>query len=406
MDDSVATARYPIYLHIGAAKTGTTYLQTLFDTNRQVLREAGILYPPGGAAGHVVEALDVRRARFKGEPDPRLKGAWRRLVTAISDWQGPALVSSELFAPARPPHIERIVESLDFADVHIVLTVRDLARQLPAAWQEWIKNRGVESYGEWLQLVRDKVPESAGAHFWALHDIERILEKFLARVPPERFHVVTVPGSGGDRSLLWRRFAQVIGVDPDRFEPPGETVNTSLAAAEAGVLREVNIALGGDAFPWPQYDRWMKWFFAPELATRRGAPIELPVEYYDWAVERSRDFAKAIAESGVDVVGDLAELEPGPRVIGVDPDAAPADLRANAGVAGVATLVQRLAEEAGQVDRLRAELDAARARLREHADLPPAERTKRYLVELSDQVPPLGAARRGYAKVRRRRGPH
>lgn len=398
-----AATRPPVYLHIGAAKTGTTYLQTLFATNRQALRDAGVFYPPGGASGQVLEALDVRRARFKGEANPRLTGAWRRLVVAIRDWQGPALVSSELLAPARPPHIERIVDSLGFADVHIVLTLRDLARQLPAAWQEWIKNRGVESYGEWLQLVRDKVPDSAGAHFWALHDIERILEKFLARVPPERFHVVTVPGAGGDRSLLWTRFAGVIGVDPERFQPPGETVNTSLAAAEARVVRDVNIALGGEAFLWPQYDRWVKWFFAPELATRRGAPIELPVEYYDWAVERSRAIAKAIADAGVDVVGDLAELEPGPRVTGVDPDSAPADLRADAGVAGIAALVRRLADEAGEADRLRAELRTARARLREHADLPPVERTKRYLIELSDQVAPLGAARRGYGKVRRGR---
>jgi hypothetical protein len=349
-----SAARSPVYVHIGAAKTGTTYLQTLFDAERGTLREAGLLYPACGGNGHVREALDLRHATFRGETDPRPGGSWRRMVTAIKRWNGPALISSELLAPARPPHIERLVSSLGFADIHIVLTVRDLARQLPAAWQERVKNRGSESFAEWLRLVHQPEPRNAGSSFWALHDIDRIVEKWSAHVPPERFHVVTVPAAGGDRSLLWKRFASVIAVDPQAVHEPDSSVNTSLGAAEVSVVRAINIALGGDAFPWQQYDRLMKWYLAPQLATRRGVPIELSEKEYEWAVERSRQIARAITAAGVDVVGDLAELVPTGRITGLDPDHVPGELRFEAAIAAITALIDKLVSDATRVQELRA----------------------------------------------------
>lgn len=395
--------RHPVFLHVGEAKTGTTYLQNLLDSDRDELRAAGLLYPPCGGNGHVPATLDLRKAKFKGVADPAVPGSWGRLVTQIREWDGPALVSSELLAPARPAHIERAMASLDFADVHIILTVRDLARQLPAAWQERVKNRGQESFAEWLATIHDPKGGDPGGLFWALHDVERILEKWSANLPPKRVHVITVPPAGGDRSLLWKRFAQVIGVDPERFRQPPASVNASLGAAEVNLVRQVNIALGGDDFPWPHYDRFMKWYLSPQLAKRRGVPIELPEPEYAWAVQRSQQMAKAIADAGYDVVGDLDELIPTSRPTGMDPDLVPGELIGDAGVAGITSLVELLARTNDDMNRLRQQMTHAKSRLQEHQDLPPGERTKRFLVELSGQIGWLGRARRGYTKVRRRR---
>ncbi|HZC53219.1 MAG TPA: sulfotransferase family protein [Mycobacterium sp.] len=400
--------RHPVFVHIGEAKTGTTYLQNLLDTNRDRLRADGTLYPDCGGSGHVHATLDLRRTTFKGTPDPKIAGSWKRLVDQVRAWNGPALVSCELLAPAAPRHIKRLMDSLDFADVHVIFTVRDMARQLPAAWQERIKNRGQEPFADWLAAIHDpgEAPTSAGRLFWGLHDVEKILAKWSADLPPERVHVVTVPPSGGDPTLLWKRFAQILAVDPDHYRQPEKSVNSSLGAAEVSVVRQVNIALGGDQFPWPAYDRLMKWYLSPKLATRRGVPIDLPATEYEWATAQSQRFAKSIAGAGYDVVGDLGELTPSARPTGIDPDHVPGDLLADAGIAGVATLVQLLAfgDDKHEMPRLRARLAEAEATVSEHRDLPPLERIKRCLVELSAQVRWLGVARRGYTKLRRRTG--
>jgi hypothetical protein len=393
-------------VHIGEAKTGTTFLQNLLDENRDALRADGLLYPPCGGSGHVLETFDLRRITFKGNPDPAIAGSWARMVAEVREWGGPALISSELLAPAARTHIRRLRKSLDFADVHIVFTVRDLARQLPAAWQERIKNRGQETFAEWRSYIHDPTaaPTNAGRHFWNLHDVEGILARWSEELPPDRTHVVTVPPSGGDPALLWSRFAQVIGVEPDRYPPPERSVNSSLGAAEVSVVRQVNVAIGGDDFPWAPYDRYMKWYFSPQLATRRGVPIELPESEYEWAVSTSQRFAKSIAEAGYDVVGDLEELTPTRRPSGMDPDDVPADLLADAGIAGIASLVRLLADGAGadEVPALRARAEAAEQKLHEHAELPAAERIKRCLVELSGQVRWLGALLGWYRRLRRR----
>jgi hypothetical protein len=400
---TVSSSRHPVFVHIGEAKTGTTYLQNLLNDNRDALRADGLLYPNCGGSGHVLEVLDLRRVRFKGSPDPNIAGSWDRLVAEIRAWDGPALISSELLSPSPRDRIDHLMLSLDFADVHVVFTMRDLARQLPAAWQEWVKNCGQESFEHWLAAIHD--PENyagdAGRAFWKLHDTAGILTRWAAGRPPEQVHVVTVPPAGGDPSLLWKRFARVIGVDPDRYRYPEGTVYGSLGAAEVSVVRDVNIALGGNTFPWRHYDRYMKWCLSTGLLARRGAPIDLPPAEYEWAVAKSQEAAKAIADAGYDVIGDLDDLLPTGRPSGLDPDDVPGDLRADAGVAGITRLIHRLVDEGTEVERLRAQLAASEATVREHRELPPRERVKRCLVELSEQIRWLGVLRRGYTKLRR-----
>ena len=41
-----------VYLHIGAPKTGTTYLQEVLFTNRARLAEHGVLYPGESRTAH------------------------------------------------------------------------------------------------------------------------------------------------------------------------------------------------------------------------------------------------------------------------------------------------------------------------------------------------------------------
>jgi hypothetical protein len=402
-------ARPQVFLHVGAPKSGTTYLQERLWHNREALRADGFLYPGRHWASHVWATLDLRNVKFKGYRDPNTVGAWDGMVKEIREFGGPAIIDQELLSGTFPMQIGRAMDELDFADVHLVYTLRDMARTLPAAWQEWVKNRETDDFSEFLAAVHQPAGERdrTGQLFWNLHDAQLILTKWSRRLAPENVHVITLPPPGSDPSILWNRFAGVLSIDADRYPNAPDGANSSLAAPEAAVLREVNVAIGGDEFPWPVYDRVMKYYLAPELAKRRGPGIALPPHEYDWAVSWCQDTAKFIADAGYDVVGDLDELMPSAPRGGVDPDHTDADARAAAGVAGMAALVKYISDGGDEanpqrITALEAKLDRAERTIREHRELSPTERIKRCVVELSGQVRWLQALHRGYRKLRRR----
>ena len=339
------TDRRTVYFHIGAPKTGTTYLQGVLHANRRALREAGLLYP-GTQHAHFWPSQDLRETKFRGHTDAHVRGAWDRLVKEIEGWRGRSVIDHESFAAATRGVIDRALTDLDFADVHIVFTARDLARQLPAAWQERVKNGSTGSYAEFLESLR--VPreeqDQAARHFWAMQAVPAVLARWSRDLPAEHVHIVTVPPAGSERGLLWRRFAGLLELDPDAYDSSSHVANTSLGAAEAAVLRQFNLAIAELDVPWPAYAGVFKQRLAPALAERVGEPIELPENHYGWVVERSQAVVDELRAAGYSVVGDLAELVPTTRPTGLDPDAVPADARADAALAGMVSMVGLLAD--------------------------------------------------------------
>lgn len=346
-----------MYLHIGGHKTGTTYLQSVLWRNRGALRRQGMLFPGQRKAAHAWANLDLRNAGFRGYRAPQAVGAWPRLVDEIRDWGGPAIIDQEMFSLLRPAHIGRALDDLSFAKVRIVFTARDMARQLPAAWQEWIKNQGTIAYGEFLAKVRDpSTPEAA--RFMSMHDVPTILSGWAQWLPASRIHLITVPPSGAPPDVLWRRFAEVVHLEPDRYNFRTRDTNTSLGAAEVALLRDLNAALG-DALPWSQYTRLVKYGLVPKLAARRSERIGLPDDAYDWAVIWAKQAVQDLAGAGYRLTGDLDELIPLARPDGADPDDLDADTRAevaraalelaaapaDASVAALALLLQQQSTE-------------------------------------------------------------
>lgn len=336
----MAGPRATVYFHIGAPKTGTTYLQGILDENRSALRRAGLLYP-GNQQAHFWASQDLRDTKFHRHMDAHVPGSWDRLVKEISRWPGRALIDHESFAAATRAAIDQALTDLAFADVHLVFTARDLARQLPAAWQERIKNGSTGGYHDFLACVRAEPDDRPGwaRRFWAMQGAPTVLARWARGLPAERVHVVTVPPAGSDPGLLWRRFAGLLGLQPEAYDRAPREANSSLGAAEAAVLRRLNAAIADADVPWPAYASVFKQRLAPALADRGGAGIALPEEYFDWAVDWSRQAVDQLREAGYDVVGDLAELIPAVRPAGLDPDAAPSDAQADAAVAGMVSLV-------------------------------------------------------------------
>lgn len=306
-----------VYFHIGAPKTGTTFLQDVMWRHREQLRADGLLYPGWRSDAHFLACLDLRRMKFLGYRPAAAAGSWARLVSEIRTWGGNAVLDHELFGAARPATIQRAVRDLHPAEVEIVYTVRDLARVLPAAWQERMKNRNMGSWGQFLEEVR---AVDTRTPFWRLHNVPDVLARWAEVVGPERVHVITLPQSGRDPGALWRRYATTVGLDPERYDTSRVTSNESIGAAEAALLRDFNRSLADRAVPFRLYSFLIKERAAPLLARRNSARIGLPRDAYDWTVEWAHGEIAAIRAAGYDVIGDLDELLPAPYTPGVDPD--------------------------------------------------------------------------------------
>ncbi|MDT4941431.1 MAG: hypothetical protein QOJ34_1520 [Pseudonocardiales bacterium] len=330
--------RPTVYFHIGVPKSGTTYVQQCLRTNRQALRAAGVLYP-GKGDSQFRACQDLLDWRIGGQDKGSTAGAWSHLVRQIERWPGTAVIDHELFCGASQPIVDRALADLAFADVHIVLTARDFARQLPAVWQTRLRTGAGGSYALFLAAVRSGPPGRGTARpFWNNQGVPTILERWAAGLPPEQVHVVTVPPSGSEPDLLWLRFLGVLGLDPAAFPGAPRGANTSRGATESALLRRINETVAKQNLPWPVYVRAIKHRLAPALAGRGGPAIELPEDVYAWAVEWSETVVADIRRAGYDVVGDLADLIPRSRPTGADPDAVDAAEQLDAAIAGLLSL--------------------------------------------------------------------
>jgi hypothetical protein len=392
-----------VYLHIGEPKSGTTYLQQVLWANRAALREHGLLLP-GRPDDHWQAAEDLRQVEhaagdpFAGAQSYRywpVGGAWDRLAAQARRAPHSAVISHELLAAADADQAARGVRALGAADVHVILTVRDIATLLPAEWQESVKHRNTRAWRDWLSDVIDRESGAADRRrwwFWRVHDTLEILRAWSAAVPAEHIHVITVPPRGAGRHLLWTRFAQVVGVPADSAEPGRARSNASLGLAEIEFLRRLNAAVPPSLPDW-FYWRTVKDGLAHEaLATTPVSPDErlaLPAERDEWARAHAETLVAGLQAAGYDVVGDLAELLPQapPTHRGAPADATDTQLLA-ASVTAAVHLVTELAAAEG------VPLATGGA-----AGPAPHGPLKRGLIELSRRNRAVHRLRRGYWHV-------
>ena len=305
-----------VFLHIGAPKTGTTYVQDRLGRNAKSLAKHGIHFPtrsPLVSPGlfHFRAALDVLGQDWGG-PEGHAKGAWPALAKKVRRLSGTVIISHEILAPAAPEVIDRIVDDLGAdTEVHVVYTARDLARSLPAGWQESVKQGRRWRFREFLKRAR------RGDRLWFAKavDIPRVLGAWSARVPVERIHLITVP-SGPD-SPLWSRFCEVVGIDEAWAPLESDRANASLGSVETVVIRKLNDRMPREVRRRAEYDVLVRELLAQkELVGRRSKPIRIPPTAYDWVEERTEEWLEWIDRSGIDVVGSVDEL----RVTRPDPD--------------------------------------------------------------------------------------
>lgn len=301
-----------MFVHIGAPKTGTTFVQNVLWLNREALAADGVLYPYESRHEHFRAMLDARELAWGAKPRSFSRGAWDAVARRSATWGGHTVVlGNEILGGANEPQIKRIVDSFESAEVHVVFTARDLARQLVSDWQEHIKHRHTITLEDFVDELIERgfaAQRPFGEMFWGLHDADHVLRRWSKIVPAERIHLVTLPHPGAVGNPLWERFCAVTGLDPDRYSLDVRRSNPSLGRAEAEVLRRLNRRIM--KLEPPHYDALVRMRLTGSTLKGKGGRLVLPEGRIPWVADRSRTLVDALAGSGYDVVGDLDELMP------------------------------------------------------------------------------------------------
>jgi hypothetical protein len=323
--------RTKVILHIGEPKTGTTFLQQVMWRNRAALAAQGVVLPGHHPQDHFRASQDLRGIqKLASDPAGSWTGEWDILASEANRAPRVAVISHELFAATDAAQAERAVRSLQPGEVHVVITVRDMASLLPAEWQETVKHRNSRGWEDWLADVIDRESVAADRRefwFWRVHDTLAILDMWSRFVPPDRLHVITVPPRGGGSDLLWQRFATLLGVDQGTVDLGRARANASLGLAEVEFLRRLNVELPDEVPDW--FYMWsVKEALAHKVLAARPVTgrLTLPDKRLAWAADQGQALTAGLRESGYDIVGDLDELLPRPAE---EPGAAPEDVSAD-----------------------------------------------------------------------------
>lgn len=353
-----------LVLHIGSMKSGTSYLQALMEHNRERLRALGVDFSGDRWRQQVAAVNELIERGGEKQPPLAPDGAFERLAAYVDAWPETAVVSMEFLGPRGRPKIDLVLQRFPDTRVDVVLTARDLTRQLPAAWQEAVQNTSQVTWDDYVASVRKPAGprDVPGKKFWRQQAVDEMAARWRAAVGHDHFTLVTVPPPGAPPSLLWERFAQVLGVPADAVELDVPRSNPSIGTAAALVMRALNERLAATDLSRDDYLAVAKGVLAKQGLVGLGDPklgIDAP-----WLERRAREQVEALRALGPQVVGDLADLLPR-EVRGVHTRDISSEQQLDAALAGLAFMVERLVDERADNARLRRRLRRARAEVAE-----------------------------------------
>lgn len=311
-----------VVLHVGLPKTGTTFLQRMLAENRDLLRARGVSYPDLGPGSHFHGAVEVRGSATKFGLDPtQIAGTWQALCDQAREFEGTTILSHEVLAGATPDQIAAALQPLAGLEVRIVVTSRDLGRQVTAHWQEEVKLGHTGSFADFERdqvrsdTGRDLGPDAGGVrpHFWHAQDAVHALARWTEQLGPGAGHLVIAPRPGAEPVELWRRFCAAASMDAEGSEAmvvPDGRANVSLAGPDIALLRAVNLAIG-NRLERGQRNRIVKREWAEgELAARPGARPQAPSALAPLLEEVTARWVTEIRGGGYSVYGDLNDWTP------------------------------------------------------------------------------------------------
>jgi hypothetical protein len=350
-------------LHIGPHKTGTTAVQDAFHLARERLPAYGVVYPGEGRQPLQAVLAVTGQPALLGEPSPGI-AHWAHLVRDVYGADGQrVVVSSEFFAGANDSAARRVLADLGGRRVHVVVTLRPLAKIMPSQWQQYLQNGYCFPYLEWLAGILGDPPRTPTPGFWVRHRHDKLITRWAAVAGAQNLTVIVVDEA--DPPMLLRTFESLLGLPHGLLVLENRTANRSLTLAEAEVIRLVNEEFKRQGWPDRSYARFMRYGAVEQMKTiRQPLPEEPKIATPAWALQRAAEIGAEMAGNisalGVNVVGDISALgkvpvglqeaaaDAGPAVPAVPAEAAARALIGAftaAGLAGPAAVPDRLVRE-------------------------------------------------------------
>ncbi len=312
--NSVGLKRGSILLHIGVHKTGTTAIQDALAHARPELSQWNVQYP-GTAQAHrkVASSAMNRRLGWQvgGAPAPE-PAVWENFVKNAHAFQGITVCSSEFFAESDADTAGQIIERIGKENVHVVITLRNLGKILPSAWQQILKSGYEFGYVHWLTNVlggTDLEPKSQV--FWTRHRHDEVVTRWAKLVGSDRVTVVVVDDS--NRDGIYHDFENLLGLPKDALlKQRKHTMNRSMTTAESELLRRLNEVVGGSK-GWQTYgnavhDGLIKGMIEGRTPDANEPKLQTPQWALDVAARYAETYVAAIKASGVNVTGDVELL--------------------------------------------------------------------------------------------------
>lgn len=331
-------------IHIGFNKTGTTSLQGALKAARGKLPAHGVVYP-GEDRYHKRPGIYIAGAVGRLGDRPTTEADWQELVDSVTDaGNHRVLVSSEWLCQAPDAAVGRVVRDLGGERVHVIATVRPLAKILPSSWQQFLQNGLRVDYDSWLRGMLLEPPyEKPTPTFWQRHRHDEVLARWAKYAGAD--HVTAIIVDSKDHSKVFRQFETLLDLPAGILVPePPEKDNRSLTWPEAELLRHVNDVFKKRGWPDSLYRSAVRSGFVSRLAALRPSSSDMPkIGMPKWAAERAAEIgaeaAANIARLGINVIGDLDSLGRMPTDVDetdTPPALLPADIAAEAIIGAIA----------------------------------------------------------------------
>jgi hypothetical protein len=306
-------------LHIGPHKTGTTSLQNSIRANREEILRQGVYYgaPEGRLASNRI-ARSLLRLPFKNPDEVVGYEEWEDQVARVrASTAKRVIVSGEEFSFCEKKEIRTLLKDLGRERVHVVVTVRPLAKVLPSQWQLDLRGSFTSgSFDEWLrwtlkpQGIRKIAMLLGIPHpFWFRHRHDELASRWAAEVGADR--VTVVIGDDRDHRVLLRAFEGMLGLTDGTLLPVDGKSNPSLSAEEIAIILRVQQILSQRHLIFAERVR-SRQIQRRLLAQRPRSPSDSKIVIPAWAVENVREASEKIHDgllaSGVRIIGDPSLL--------------------------------------------------------------------------------------------------
>ena len=223
-----------IVFHIGAHKTGSTYIQKALADNYELLKENSILYPKQWRNflwGHHEFVLEVMKNFTSDNYIKLLKEIFLKWLEKYET----IILSSENMEYFKLEHLVRLAALQDIAKVEVVFFIRSISELSFSVWQEDIKHGKYSTFEEFL-LLQYLAPFKSEIFNYSI-----VIEKYLKAMKKIDFKIVVYDNlKYENQDIAEYFFKNIVNFYNEKVHIIKEKINTSLDKFDIEILRSLN----------------------------------------------------------------------------------------------------------------------------------------------------------------------